>query len=502
MRLHLVMGVLISAVACSGGTDKSPPVTTPTAPTATLPTVSLTVSAPKVFVGDSVSITWSSTNATSCVASGAWTDAKAIQGTQRITTTAGGIYWYRLTCSNDNKTAADSVKLIVPMPVYPTSYENKNIQTFDKTQLPSVRALGIPRVQSDEQDSNERSVTFADFTQQGTFSAFVASTRATNRFGIKDLSDAPAIGYFLVRNDRNEWEDRSNELFATIADRTLCVSTSYSLVADFNNDKKPDIWIACSGVDADQNLFPQDQQREVMTSEQVVLLSTPTGKYEKHMIAERLYGHQAAAADINGDGNIDILTSDAWNLHDRLPIVFLGDGKGGFARRDDLVPSSVGQKTNGSGAVFNLWIIPDAPYQPGLQRKQIVVFASLATTFISPDFRNGLLSEQYVDVSITSSAKYNVVYDFPLDVVLHEGNLILHHTARMSWGTEWAVVRYAMNGRPLQVVDVWENATASLQRYSSQFKPTSDGFLVAYTGACHSPTYPSQGRCAMHVPLR
>jgi hypothetical protein len=79
--------------------------TAPAAPT-------LTLGAPSVAVGSSTTIAWSSTNATSCTASGAWSGTLAASGSETITPSAVGPETYSLTCSNlGGPSAAASVTL-------------------------------------------------------------------------------------------------------------------------------------------------------------------------------------------------------------------------------------------------------------------------------------------------------------------------------------------------------------------------------------------------------
>lgn len=460
------------------------------------------ISVQKLFVGDTANISWTATYAGACTASGAWTGSLPASGTRRYVAAEGGVKRFTLQCSGPGGTRGDSIPLIVPFPVYSTSYENKNRLAFDRTQVPTVRGLDIPRVAAD-QNSNERSVAFADFLGKGSVSAFVSSTRSTNRFPElpRDFSDSPGIGYFLSINAQNQWIDRSAELFASPEDRWTCVSVSYSLVADFNGDKKPDIWMACSGLDvADFNIFPVEQQRDVATSEQVVLLSTPNGTYRRQAIPERLYGHHAAAADFNGDGHVDVLSTDAMNVRDRLPVMFLGDGRGGFSRNDLMIPSSLVEMTRGTGAIWNLWAIPRSADAEEASRSLLMVFGSFGNTFISQGFQNGILAESYSDVAVPQSARTNVRYEFPLDVVLHNNALIMHQTASYADGTDWAILRYTANGASPEVLELWNNPYSNFQPYAAQIKPTSDGFLVAYTGGCQRPEILNlQGRCLLRL---
>ena len=69
------------------------------------PTVTISANPTSVSSGGSSTLTWSSTNATSCTASGGWSGSKATSGTQtlaNLTTTAT----YTLTCTGTEEAAA------------------------------------------------------------------------------------------------------------------------------------------------------------------------------------------------------------------------------------------------------------------------------------------------------------------------------------------------------------------------------------------------------------
>jgi hypothetical protein len=68
------------------------------------PTIS--ASASSVTVGSSVTITWSSINASSCTASGSWSGALAINGSKVVTPTTAGTATYTLACANSAGTSA------------------------------------------------------------------------------------------------------------------------------------------------------------------------------------------------------------------------------------------------------------------------------------------------------------------------------------------------------------------------------------------------------------
>jgi hypothetical protein len=81
----------------------------------TLPAVTLNASSTNVTVGDAVSLTWASTNATACSAStngGVWSGTKATSGSATINETAVGLITYTVTCTAATKSAQASIQVM------------------------------------------------------------------------------------------------------------------------------------------------------------------------------------------------------------------------------------------------------------------------------------------------------------------------------------------------------------------------------------------------------
>lgn len=76
-----------------------------------LPTVSLAFAPPSVPVGQPATLTWSTTNATSCAASGAWAGNLGASGRVVVTQTVAGTYTYNLVCTGAGGSANASVAL-------------------------------------------------------------------------------------------------------------------------------------------------------------------------------------------------------------------------------------------------------------------------------------------------------------------------------------------------------------------------------------------------------
>ena len=79
------------------------------------PTVTLTTTANSILLGASITLTWSSTDASSCVAGGAWSGALALSGTRTITPPAGQLS-YQVSCKNASASRAQAVGVTVTPP--------------------------------------------------------------------------------------------------------------------------------------------------------------------------------------------------------------------------------------------------------------------------------------------------------------------------------------------------------------------------------------------------
>ncbi|MDA9094583.1 hypothetical protein N9K02_01645, partial [Gammaproteobacteria bacterium] len=96
--------ILIFIVSCGGGGGGgSAPAPEPS------PTSSLSSSSSSVILDTAVTLTWSSTNATSCSASGTWTGSKATSGTEDVTIATPGNNQFTITCSGAGGSRAASV---------------------------------------------------------------------------------------------------------------------------------------------------------------------------------------------------------------------------------------------------------------------------------------------------------------------------------------------------------------------------------------------------------
>ena len=116
-KYYYFLSVLFLISACGGGGGGSSSPSTPTPPvTPTNPAItSFTTSSSSVFEGDSITLTWASTNANSCSASEDWDGDKSTTGNEVIQVNDVKTYSFTLTCSGSSGTtnAVSSVSVEV-----------------------------------------------------------------------------------------------------------------------------------------------------------------------------------------------------------------------------------------------------------------------------------------------------------------------------------------------------------------------------------------------------
>ena len=97
----LLLGFALSSGCGGGGGGGGTP-----APT---PAVTISSSSSSAAVNSEVIISWSSTNASSCTASGAWSGSKATSGSESFTLSAAADYSFTLSCSGSGINGSASV---------------------------------------------------------------------------------------------------------------------------------------------------------------------------------------------------------------------------------------------------------------------------------------------------------------------------------------------------------------------------------------------------------
>ena len=102
IRNYYLFLTLLFVIASCGGGGGGGGSAVPTVPSAT---ITLSISDNQIYIGESVTLTWSTTNATSCSASGSWSGSKPLSGSESITPDTDGSKSFTLTCSNSAGTS-------------------------------------------------------------------------------------------------------------------------------------------------------------------------------------------------------------------------------------------------------------------------------------------------------------------------------------------------------------------------------------------------------------
>jgi len=113
-----------------------------------------------------------------------------------------------------------------------------------------------------------------------------------------------------------------------------CIHSRKAIVADFNQDGRPDVFVACHGFDAEP--FPGERNK--------IVLSQDDGTYSINDASTDVgFFHSAAAADLDGDGYPDVVLAN--NFDPRSVLVLLNQGDGTFEREPGTrLPTELGGK--------------------------------------------------------------------------------------------------------------------------------------------------------------
>jgi hypothetical protein len=218
-------------------------------------------------------------------------------------------------------------------PIIPasTSYENKNhLEVVPFTQP-------IELMNPDTPIDESQAVAFADFLGNGSMQ--IMTNPVWGAFGV----DGPFWGtkspiqFWSYDNTITKWVEITELL---IDEQEGCILARKAVVADFNGDSLPDVYLACTGKDQ-QELMPDGTYRIDSREDSKIVMSNDQGRYDVVTLALDCYCHTAAAADINGDGYVDIFAPDSlqyaqnedgvWVPHrGQDPYFLINDGKGNF----------------------------------------------------------------------------------------------------------------------------------------------------------------------------
>lgn len=170
----------------------------------------------------------------------------------------------------------------------------------------------------------------------------------------KDSLDAAQKKRTDIKAFKLSPEGSPSEIEIVVMNRAkTCVHPRKSLVADFNGDKKQDIFVICHGYDMAP--FPGEKN--------ILIKNFGASSFEiRNPIDLQGYFHAGAAGDIDMDGDIDIVLAntdvqDNFNKRNTKLTVHLNDGTGRFEMKTKSLPkklSNLGQNGVWSLELFDV----------------------------------------------------------------------------------------------------------------------------------------------------
>ncbi len=107
----IIIFICVAALTACGGGGGGSSEPTPTPPPAPRPTVNLSAEPLSVLTGDETTLSWTTTNATTCSASGSWSGQKATSGSESVTINTTGNNQFSLSCSGPGGSGSASVNV-------------------------------------------------------------------------------------------------------------------------------------------------------------------------------------------------------------------------------------------------------------------------------------------------------------------------------------------------------------------------------------------------------
>jgi hypothetical protein len=170
--------------------------------------------------------------------------------------------------------------------VFSTSYENAKSQP--QLHMPQRGASNLVTT----------AFGWADFFQTGSKTLFTATYRY--EAWIQTMEQATGDSKYL--SDFDFWNKNGDGTYTKILSfpNAGCLHPRKAVVADFNQDGYPDLFISCHGYDTPP--YPGERSKLVM--------SNGHGGFTVRDVGTVGYWHTASAADVNGDGYPDIVVSN------------------------------------------------------------------------------------------------------------------------------------------------------------------------------------------------
>lgn len=218
--------------------------------------------------------------------------------------------------AQDGSLVSASAGAATPKPVLPTSYQNFKAVGLTPQDLPAGRTgVGVVRA-------------YADFSGQGRLDLFTASLTYDPRRPVQNATPS-RLEFWRKQADGSFERDE-----VMLSSAQGCIHPRRAIVADFNADQRPDVFLACHGYDADP--YPGERNWVVLSQANGRYLVKPAG-------ADVGFFHSASAADLNGDGLPDVVVTNSSDA--AVVYALINKGNGVFERESRArFPASLREK--------------------------------------------------------------------------------------------------------------------------------------------------------------
>lgn len=185
-----------------------------------------------------------------------------------------------------------------------TSYRNQKLYESNKITIP-VRWQGMA-------PDGPLAWGIGDFLKTGKMSLFIAR---------QNYGPAEPLSTSLNKSDFTFWTVNGDGTITQTLSYTGCLHPRKGVVADFNQDGTPDVFVACHGYDASP--WPGEKSKLVLSDGQGGFTVTDTG--------DSGFYHGASAADVNNDGYPDIVVA---NIQESQEVYFYINNRDGTFTKD------------------------------------------------------------------------------------------------------------------------------------------------------------------------
>jgi hypothetical protein len=327
--LFVIISTLVLANCGGGGGGGSEPAPVPTPPPA--PTSSISASVESLRINQTAELTWSSTNATSCTASGDWSGDKGSSGTEEVQVVKAGTSTYSINCSG----ATSSVDIAATLDVdveYTTETDD-----YGKIEI-SVSGYMLATDQTEDIQLTQISgseILWLEKPSVNSFSARAPIVNASEDIQLQVTFGLSGIGETVGSTDLT---------ISVVPQRDEILGLSLS---ESPGGSKEDGWATMYTDKYASWNFPAGVIYESETWSGRYCYPTPSDCYDGDNSIFGLASPNYGTGDFNGDGHEDLLLA-AFNVPRHLDeltypdfVILLNDGNGRLKENKDFYADGV-----------------------------------------------------------------------------------------------------------------------------------------------------------------